>query len=543
MLVTSSILWEPNRHLELVTLAQAWYLTRDSKYLDGCRSTAGFLDEAVSLSARSELDQFVRTCDTIGKLVICLAPAWRECFRYLCRSDGHDFRERWLHSIYQHSHFIRGHLSFYSSANNHLLGEYMGLFVASVTWPVWPESRKWQVFAKRGLEREALKQNAEDGVNREQGIWYHHEVADMMLLCGLIGRANGDEFSARFWQRLESMLEFILSMMAYGHHVPMIGDADDAVMVRLGMDNVNVYQSLLATGAVIYERDDFRLKAGGFDDKSRWLLGDEAATRFRDIPAIGEVAGIRRAFPDGGYYVLGDQLDTEKETRLIVDGGELGYLSIAAHGHADALSFTLFVAGNEILTDPGTYAYHTQKKWRDFFRGTSAHNTVRVDGVDQSVSGGNFLWIRHAKARCTRVETGDEIETWVGEHDGYTRLDDSVVHCRTIIFDKTRMVIHVRDTLRCINKHKVEIFWHFAEVCAVAVEGTQVTARVGKVTVWMCLQHPVWVPQYLMGCDEPPQGWVSRKFDEKVPAPCVIWSGEVTGTTELITELKIKIAH
>jgi len=323
----------------------------------------------------------------------------------------------------------------------------------------------------------------------------------------------------------------------------MIGDADDAVMVRLGMDNVNVYQSLLATGAVIFERDDFRMKAGSFDDKSRWLLGNEAEPRFLEVPVNVEISEPRRQFPDGGYYVLGDRLDTNEEIRLIVDGGELGYLSIAAHGHADALSFTLSVAGNEVLIDPGTYAYHTQKKWRDFFRGTSAHNTIRVDGVDQSVSGGNFLWLRHAKARCTGAETGGEVETWVGEHNGYARLDDPVVHHRTITFNKERMIVWVRDVLECNKNHMVEVFLHFAETCTVVTEGVQVIATAENVMVRMRFQDPAWVPQYIVGCDELPQGWVSRKFDEKLPAPCVIWSGKITGTTELVTELQIEIAR
>ncbi len=88
------------------------------------------------------------------------------------------------------------------------------------------------------------------------------------------------------------------------------------------------------------------------------------------------------------------------EIRLVVDAGPLGYRSIAAHGHADALSFTLSVGGLEFLVDPGTYAYHTQGAWRQYFRGTAAHNTVRVDGQDQSESGGNFMWLRKARAGC-----------------------------------------------------------------------------------------------------------------------------------------------
>lgn len=71
----------------------------------------------------------------------------------------------------------------------------MGLFVASSVWPCWPESAKWQALARKGLEEEALKQNTPDGVNREQAVYYQHEVMDMMLLCQRIGQANGAGFS------------------------------------------------------------------------------------------------------------------------------------------------------------------------------------------------------------------------------------------------------------------------------------------------------------------------------------------------------------
>src|SRR5206468_507056 len=81
-----------------------------------------------------------------------------------------------------------------------------------------------------------------------------------------------------------------------------------------------------------------------------------------------------------GYYILGADFDTPNEIRAVVDAGPLGYTAIAAHGHADALSFTLSVGGSEFLIDPGTCAYHTQERWRQYFRGTAAHNTLRVDG-------------------------------------------------------------------------------------------------------------------------------------------------------------------
>jgi hypothetical protein len=339
-------------------------------------------------------------------------------------ADGHAFLRRWLDSIYLHCHFIAGHFSKYSSANNHLFGEYMGLFIGALTWPCWNESARWLETAQAGLEQEALRQNGPDGVNREQAIWYQHEVADMMLLCGLAGKANGVAFPAAWWSRLETMLEFIAALMDVGGRVPMIGDSDDAVMVRFSREPIQCLSFVAATGRCCSERARISRKAGAFDDKSRWLLG-RWGREFVRLAALSLSGGLtKRAFPEGGYYILGDRFDTPDEVRIVADAGPLGYLSIAAHGHADALAFTLSAGGREILIDPGTYAYHTQKKWRDYFRGTSAHNTVRVDGLDQSMIGGNFMWLKHARAWCEQWESDAGRDFFAGAHDGYR-------HCRT----------------------------------------------------------------------------------------------------------------
>ena len=227
-------LWEPNRHLELVTLAQAWYLTRHNKYLDGCRKL---------------LDTWMNQCP------YPFGPNWISSLEHAIRLLNWSFA--W--------HLLGGPISPLFAGNDRQHSGSDGwtastsiatLFVVTClytlqqtttclasTWVYMLPLSLGQYGLKAGngrflkcrLEREAQIQNAEDGVNREQSIWYHHEVADMMLLSGLIGRANGDEFGSGFWRRLELMLEFIQSMLAFGRHVPMIGDADDAVMVRLGM--------------------------------------------------------------------------------------------------------------------------------------------------------------------------------------------------------------------------------------------------------------------------------------------------------------------
>ncbi|HEX5126480.1 MAG TPA: alginate lyase family protein, partial [Rhodocyclaceae bacterium] len=455
--------------------------------------------------------------------------------------EGERFRQLWLKSVYQHCHFIAGHLSKFSSANNHLFGEYMGLFIGALNWPLWPQSTGWKALAHAGIEEEALKQIASDGVNREQALWYQHEVADMMLLCGLFGRENGVEFSSAYWKRLETMLEFIASVLDAGGNAPSIGDADDAVMVRFSCEpDFDVYHSLLATGAVLFKRGDFKRKAGRFDAKTRWLLGDDVEKEFDTLNVGSTDLPVRRAFTEGGYYILGGDFETAREVRVVADVAPLGYLSIAAHGHADALAFTLSAGGHPLLIDSGTYSYHTDKMWRDYFRGTSAHNTMRVDGVDQSVSGGNFLWLKHAAATCEGFEYDAASCYLVGSHDGYMRLPQGVRHRRVWTYDVATRSLRVVDALEGSGAHRVEIFWHFAPACNVELKSDRVTVRSAEVALQL-----VW-PQGLdarlvHGEDDPPLGWTSSSFDRKTPCTTLVVEGTVKsdskvgwrGTTEL----------
>ena len=534
-------LWELNRHTELVTLAQAWRLTRDPRFAEGAgRLLDSWLEQCPypwGLQWTSALESAVRLVNwacTWALLEGERAPLFEG-------ERARVFRARWLSAIYEHCHFVAHNLSRHSSANNHLLGELMGLFVASVTWPLWAESTRWRDNARRELENEAQKQNAADGTNREQALWYHHEVADMMLLCLLFGRANRAEFSRRFEQRLEAMLEFIAAVMDTGGHVPRIGDADDAVMVRFSREpGFCPYRSLLCTGAVLFGRGDFKASAGRFEDKTRWLLGDAAADRY-DSLATARAAPARLDFRDGGYYILGQDFAGAREVKAVVDAGPLGYLSIAAHGHADALAVILSVCGLEILVDPGTYAYHCNKRWRDYFRGTSAHNTLRVDGTDQSVPAGNFLWLSHARARCERFEAGVERDVFEGVHDGYLRLDDPVIHRRRVEFDKRSMRIEVSDVLECAQAHPVELHWHLSERCDARVRGRAVEVERANVRVRIECPAELGAPEVVTGREDPPLGWVSLRFDEKTPSPTIVCKGRVAAGTALLTTIEIAL--
>ncbi|HEV3011189.1 MAG TPA: alginate lyase family protein [Burkholderiales bacterium] len=532
-------LWEPNRHAHLVTLAQAYALTRKQAYFD---TIAEHLDSwflacpygygpnwASALEAALRLINWSAVWQLIGGLQA----------KGFSTPEGGAFRDRWLKSIYQHAQFIRGWLSLHSSANNHLIGEGAGLFIAGLAWPHWPAARGWLAAGRLILEREALRQNAPDGVNREQAVWYQQFVLDFMVTALLAGKANGQWFSADYESRIEAMMDFMASIMDAGGNVPMIGDADDGLVTNLSFE-APPYRSLLALGAILFKRGDFKLKSRTLDDRARWLLGAAADAEFERLDAEKTRLPLRHAFPEGGYFVLGCEFDTPNEIRLVADAGPLGYRSIAAHGHADALSFTLSAGGREFLIDPGTYAYHTQERWRQYFRGTAAHNTLRIDGLDQSVSGGNFMWLRKARSGCSLWLSSTDQDNFEGWHDGYMRLDDPVKHRRLIQLHKKARQVVIEDTLEMGEDHDVELFFHCGEHCSVdPVPGGYVIGQQGMNVTLLLPAVDGSKSALQRGSLAPILGWVSRAFDRREPTTTIVWQARLSGSVRLRTEMAV----
>jgi Heparinase II/III-like protein/Heparinase II/III N-terminus len=532
-------LWEANRHLELATLAQAAALTGDPRY---------------SLAIRNQVDSWIDQCPPgrgpnwvsgleLGIRLINWSITWQliggSRSRLFADADGAQFRERWLRSIYEQTRMIAGNLSRFSSANNHLIGEAAGVYLAASTWPLWPQMRGWGERCREILEEECIRQNAPDGGNREQAFGYQTFVLDFLLLAGLAARARGEDFSPLYWRRIESMIDFLASLTNVAGALPMVGDADDGYVVRLAPEpGFSPHGSLIATGAVLFDRPDLAVKAGSIDGKTLTLLGVGATRNLTRLKGRGR-AGFRarQQFSESGYYQMGAGFDTPDEVRLLVDAGPLGYLSLAAHGHADALSFTMNVGDREILVDPGTYAYHTDPAWRRYFRSTLAHNTVMVDEQDQSVQAGNFMWTDHARARCIDFEVAAPRQLFVGEHYGYQRLEDPLVHRRSIHFDAARQLIEVEDLLRCERAHRVRRAWHFAENCQVERQGAGLRIVSGHTQVLMEPQEELERVEIHRGGTALQGGWISRSFGRKEPTTTVLWHSHIEGTTVLRTRI------
>jgi uncharacterized heparinase superfamily protein len=210
------------------------------------------------------------------------------------------------------------------------------------------------------------------------------------------------------------------------------------------------------------------------------------------------------------------------------DGGPHGFLSIAAHAHADALSVEVRHDGVDILADPGTFCYHGEPQWRSYFRSTLGHNTLELDGRDQSVSGGPFLWTRHAVTKVLTAHTSDTGPSrWSAAHDGYA----PAVHRRTVDLDGDDLTI-VDEVLRGAGKD-FRLAFHFGPDVQVALAGSRAQLswdRDGEQrAATLTLPDSVtWTAHH--GQLDPPLGWYSPGFGRREPATTLIGAGKAGET-------------
>ena len=94
-------------------------------------------------------------------------------------------------------------------------------------------------------------------------------------------------------------------------------------------------------------------------------------------------------FPQSGYAIF-----RAGEWFLRIDASALGYLSMAPHGHPDALHISVSYRGKPVIIDPGTGAYYADKAIRSYLAGWSAHNSpqLREHPEEFPRRHGIFLW-------------------------------------------------------------------------------------------------------------------------------------------------------
>ncbi len=400
------LIWELNRHQHLVVLAQAFLIDGDQGNL------SEILDQLESWFSANPFQRGINWASALE--VAFRAVSWIWIFHLVGDRFAVDFRARFLQQLYLHGCHLENNLSFYFSPNTHLLGESVALHALGKLFPTFPRSRQWVELGGRVVREQMDAQVRGDGAHFEQSTYYHIYALDMFRFHALL-----EEPSERYRIALQCMAEFLLAIMGSARRLPFFGDDDGG---------------------------RFFHPYGPRDEFGRRSL-DEASYPFPPLRS--------QLFRKSGLAVM-----ISGDVHVVIDGGPFGPWG-SGHSHSDTLSLIVRKGDEDILIDPGTYTYVADPKERDWFRGSAAHNTIRIDGRDQAIPAGPFGWIDQPEVTVEEWRADAE-EDFLAAHCLYAGF----THRRTIRFLKPDRLV-VEDQIEGPpGNHDIEQFWHLGSESA-----------------------------------------------------------------------------
>jgi len=523
--------WEISRLHHLTVLAAAWYTGRD----EACA-------ERVAAQLRSWWQQNpflsgVHWTSGIEVGVRLISMAW---IRRLLNDwpGAEDLFERSPLAVAQirwHQQYLAAFRSRGSSSNNHVIAEAAGQLVASCAFPWFAETPRWRRDSAALLSAELAHNTYRSGLNRELASDYHCFVAELGLLAAAEAQASGTPLGRETTALLCAAVDCAAALLDERLRPPRQGDGDEGRAVLLDAPAPNRWPGLLALGDAQFGRLGW------------WpaVPPDVTSTLVRALAPLAAPAAASRPsqrpwhFPDAGLTLLRTEAGPEPEIWCRCDGGPHGFLSIAAHAHADALSVEVRCGGVDVLADPGTFAYQGDPAWRSYSRSTLGHNTVQLAGTNQSREGGPFLWLRHAVTEVTEAREEGGTVCWAAGHDGYLALDPPARHHRQVRLDRAARRLEITDEVT--GGHPLALAFHLGPDVEAELDGATARLRwpaapaaAGRAR----LELPAGLEWSMhRGSTEPILGWYSPGLGRRVPAVTLIGRGVATPGAALRTQL------
>ena len=352
-----------------------------------------------------------------------------------CQSDciTPEFYYQFLASLQQQVSYLCQNLT---PARNHRTLELYTVFLAAVVFPELSAADAWRQFSLDELRKNIQSDVLDDGVHCELSTDYHHIVLRNFLAVKRLALMNRIDLPKPIDDGIKKALDFALHAHKPDGTIPSLSDGD-----------TGSFLALLQQG---YE-----------------LYGDKEMLYVATQGKQGQPPAQRsKAFPAGGYYILrsgwgGAKEAYEDERYLVFDCGDLG---AGNHGHLDVLNIEMAAYGQSLIVDPGRYTYDESGdiNWRVLFRGTSYHNTVLVDGNNQTRYEPHTL-----KFKIKGAAPKHELKAFLTQ-PGFDYLhgiayshEYPVIHERKILFIKGKYWV-ICDVLRAQEEHNYDLLFHLA---------------------------------------------------------------------------------
>lgn len=422
--------WEKNRHFDWALLAKAFYVTKEEKY---------FLELKDTVNSWMQKNPFLYGISWTSAMEFAIRSInWIIALAFVQKS-GRDMPEL-RNGIINITDYLTKHYSRFSSANNHLLVEATAIGLAGYAF----DNKQWKELACNILSEELEKQNYSDGVNKELSLHYQTFGMEAYLLLMHVMQKHNDTEWNQWIPMLKKEAEFVAHSSWREKAICEFGDDDEGKILDLQGGEWHQWDYVLQLASLVTgtRYSDFET----VHENINWLFTRDEIEEIRTKPLYD--ASRSRCFEVGGNTFIRD-----KQNRILIgiDHAELGFGSIAAHGHADALSFQMLIDGKVVFADPGTYIYHCDIEHRNSFRKTINHNTLCVEGKDQSKMLGAFMWGERANCKLEEWHPSENKDVLVASHDGYKPL----IHKRKFEFDKNNNVFYILDSVSANKEYAV----------------------------------------------------------------------------------------
>lgn len=537
-----------NRHEFLTELGRAYWYTRDEKYT---RAFKRILTDWIEKNPMPDVEWMLNVPSETSRIHFMKQGTWRPltlgirmytsfipCFHHFLDSAEFtpDFMITMLTSMVEHARHTRAyytrHKSYFNVSPNWGLMESNGLAHMGILFPEFKEAGDWCSEAMSRLEEQIRMQVLADGMQVERASGYHLVCTFCFLQILDLALRNKVRVSDTYVRNTEKMIDFVIGIMKPHGYLPMLKDADESDVfgerASYGLwediNNLNMLEDandlrwVLKTGARIFNRED--------------MLYIATHGREGTKPKVGSVAAS-----EAGFYTMRTGWDPD-DLYLVFTCGELGVTDQnCVHGHADALSIDVSGYGETLLIDPGRYTYEGPD--RIWFKGTSAHNTIVVDGQDSSQLADEWMFKTKANSTVRCWSSTDQFDYVDGSHDGYQRLSDPVTHRRRICFVKPHFWL-VLDELAAKEEHIFAQYFHFGPEASLQQAGdltlTASYSNGAGIVVKPVVAKGLALERF-KGSTDPIQGWVSYDYAIKVPADAVRFSRQVKAGTAFATLL------
>lgn len=315
-----------------------------------------------------------------------------------------------INSIYWQMRHVAAHIHFsrYVVRNNHALTETLALYAVGLLYPFFPEGARWKKDGQRWFEEEIAYQIYQDGTFLQFSMNYHRVAVQLLTLALALAHQNGERWAEVVYDRARKSLHFLRACQdEVTGWLPNYGNNDGALFFPLTESHFRDFRPQLAALEKAVSSATLRL-TGGRASVSRSGRGRPAAEDFHTA----------------GYYVLRDA----------------GTLTFLRCGHykdrpfqADNLHLDIWVDGENIMRDAGSYLYNTDERWTRYFAGTASHNTVMLGDYDQMRKGPRFIWYDWIKeSRAGWLDSREDEFVFEGQFTGFRQAGKNIVHRRRV---------------------------------------------------------------------------------------------------------------